>query len=107
MICYASKGPDVEIRHENQVELHVELDVSMVDAVASLVDSGRYATQSEVVVHALSLLLSTTQPVEQWLRGEVAAAYDQMQGSPGQLLSSQQARTQEAQLHQGGVADPR
>ena len=66
-----------------------------------------YATQSEVVVHALSLLLSTTQPVEQWVRGEVAAAYNQMQGSPGQLLSSQQARTQEAQLHRGCVADPR
>ncbi|WP_313810886.1 type II toxin-antitoxin system ParD family antitoxin [Glutamicibacter sp.] len=92
---------------KNQVELHVELDVSMADAVAALVDSGRYANQSEVIVHALRLLFSQTQPVEQWLRSEVAAAYDQMQGSPGQLLSSQQVRTHVAQLHRGGAIEPR
>ena len=55
--------------------------------IDQLVESGTYATSSEVIRAGLRALQEREAAVERWLREEVAPAYDRMKADPGRGIS--------------------
>ena len=80
-------------------QFSVTLPNEMADAVRAKVASGEYATESEVIRDGLRTLLARDEAVEQWLRGEVAAAYDALKASPGRGVSAAKVRARLAAVH--------
>lgn len=64
--------------------------------IDSLVESGTYATGSEVIRAGLRALQERDAAVERWLRDEVVATYDAMQADPDRAVSPRDVR---ARLH--------
>jgi putative addiction module CopG family antidote len=76
----------------------------MAEAVRAKVASGEYATESEVIRDGLRTLLARDQAVEAWLRGEVAAAYDNLKANRSHRVSAAQVRARLAAEHKKSVA---
>lgn len=62
--------------------LRITLPSDLGDALRAKVASGEYATESEVIRDALSLLFARDRVVETWLRERVAASYDALKADP-------------------------
>lgn len=77
----------------------------MADALRERVDSGAYASESEVVRDGLRALFAQEKAVESWLRTEVAAAYDELRADPSQAISSDEMRERMAAHHAQRLAD--
>jgi len=73
-------------------QLSITLPNEMADAVKAKVAGGEYATESEVIREGLRALLARDQAVEQWLRTEVAGAYDKLKADPSRALTLKQLR---------------
>lgn len=67
-------------------QLSITLPNDLADAVTAKVTAGEYATESEVICDGLRLLLASNQPIEAWLRGDVATAYDALKADPGRAV---------------------
>jgi antitoxin ParD1/3/4 len=91
---YRSNG--VIVRTTRQMS--ITLPNGMADAVRQRVESGDYASESEVVRDGLRSLFAKDEAVERWLREEVADAYDAMQADPqrGRSLEEVRARLRAA-----------
>ena len=61
----------------------VLLPAEQASYIDSLVQSGAYASESDVVVAGLEALQDRDQTIEQWLREEVLPVYDAMVADPG------------------------
>ena len=57
-------------------QLSITLPNEMADALRERVQSGEYASESEVIREGLRALWARDQAVDEWLRFEVADAYD-------------------------------
>lgn len=60
------------------------------DMVRAKVASGEYASESEVVCVGLLTLADRERSLEDWLRTEVVAAYDEAKADPSSLLTSEE-----------------
>lgn len=73
-------------------QLSITLPNEMADALRERVQAGEYASESEVVRDGLRALFARDVAVEEWLRGEVAAAFDALTADPSRGVTADQLR---------------
>lgn len=73
-------------------QLSITLPNEMADALRARVESGEYASESEVIREGLRALWARDQAVEAWLRGEVSEAYDALVADRSRLVSGADLR---------------
>jgi len=81
-------------------QLTVTLPEEMVAMVRDKVAAGEYQSESDVVRDGLHALEAGSLALENWLEGEVVAAFDAMRADPARALSSEQVRASLATLHE-------
>jgi putative addiction module CopG family antidote len=64
----------------------------MAEMVRARVESGEYASESEVIRDGLRALEMHDRALEAWLREDVAAAYDTMKADPSRARSKAEVR---------------
>ena len=74
-------------------QFSITLPHDMAEAVRAKVASGEYATESEVIRDGLRALLARNRAVEEWLRKDVAAAYDALKADPARTPSAEQVKS--------------
>lgn len=73
-------------------QLSITLPNEMADALRKRVDSGAYASESEVVRDGLRTLFARDEAVESWLHDEVVTAYDALVANPPAVVSVGEVR---------------
>ncbi len=73
-------------------QFSITLPNEMADVVKAKVVSGEYANVSEVICQGLRTLFARDRDIEQWLRMEVATAYDELKANPSKGLTPDQVR---------------
>lgn len=73
-------------------QLSITLTHEMAEMVRAKVESGEYASESEVIRDGLRALHKEDQAIEDWLREQVADAYDAMQADPSRAISMKNVR---------------
>lgn len=73
-------------------QMSVTLPLEMADMVRARVESGEYASESEVIREGLRSLAARERAVESWLRDQVAPAYDRVAADPPISMSPDQVR---------------
>lgn len=84
-------------------QLSITLPNDMAELVRAKVATGEYASESEVIRDGLRALLARDRALENWLRTEVAAAFDGAKADPSTLMDSADARTRLRALHRRTV----
>lgn len=84
--------PPEETRPMGTRRLSIELPEELAEIVEVLVSSGGYADASEVIEEALELYTAREQPLEDWVRTEMAAAYDEWKANPSGGLTIEEVR---------------
>ena len=84
-------------------QLSITLPLEMAELVRTKVESGDYASESEVIREGLRALQLRDQAVEKWLREEVVPAYDAMKANPSSRLTGTQVRASLAAHHKAAV----
>jgi antitoxin ParD1/3/4 len=74
----------------------ISLPPAQASYIDTLVETGTYASASEVVRAGLRALQERDAVVERWLRDEVIPVYDAMQADPGRGIPAEQLK---AALH--------
>ena len=73
-------------------QFSITLTNEMAELVRAKVESGEYATESEVIRDGLRALQSREHALEGWLREQVAPAYDAMKADPSRAVSATRVR---------------
>ena len=68
--------------------LRVTLPEDMAEMVKAKVESGEYASESEVVGEGLRALLDRDDALTRWLKEEVVAAYDEYRADPTNVVDA-------------------
>ena len=82
----------------------VTLPPELADLVRAKVATGEYATESDVMLAGLNVLLARNHAVERWLLDEVRPAYDALRADPSRGLSVADVRAALAIGHQRATA---
>ena len=69
-------------------QLSITLPNDMARLIREKVDSGLYATESEVIRDGLRTLLARDRALDNWLRDQVAPAFDALKVDPSRALST-------------------
>ena len=85
-------------------QFSITLPNEMAEAVRAKVTSGEYATESEVIRDGLRVLLARDRAVEDWLRKDVAAAYDKLKADPSRAVAVDAVRARLAAAHKRASA---
>ena len=80
-------------------QFSITLPNEMADAVRAKVAAGEYATESEVIRDGLRVLLARDRAVEDWLRKDVAAAYDKLKAEPSRAVEVGAVKARLAAAH--------
>jgi antitoxin ParD1/3/4 len=86
-------------------QLSITLPNTMADALKDRVTSGAYASESEVVRDGLRALFAREEAIENWLRTEVAASYDELRADPSRAISSGDLRAHLKETHRRRLED--
>lgn len=81
-------------------QFSITLPHEMAEAVRAKVAAGEYATESEVIRDGLRVLLARDRAVEDWLRKDVASAYDALKSDPSRALGVGAVKARLAAVHQ-------
>jgi antitoxin ParD1/3/4 len=73
-------------------QFSITLPNEMAEAVKSKVDSGEYATESEVIRDGLRVLMARDLAVEKWLVQQVRPAYDALKADASRAVTVAQMR---------------
>jgi len=68
-------------------QFSITLPNEMAEAVRAKVAAGEYAKESEVIRDGLRVLMARDRAVEDWLRKDVAAAYDALKADQSRVVS--------------------
>ena len=85
-------------------QFSITLPHEMADAVRAKVAAGEYATESEVIRDGLRVLLARDRAVEDWLRNDVAAAYDALKSEPSRAVGVDAVKARLAAAHEKASA---
>ena len=85
-------------------QFSITLPNEMADAVRAKVAAGEYATESEVIRDGLRVLLARDRAVEDWLRKDVAAAYDKLKADPSRAVEVGAVKARLAAAHKRASA---
>ena len=80
-------------------QFSITLPNEVADAVRAKVAAGEYATESEAIRDGLRALLVRDRAVEDWLRKDVAAAYDKLKADPSRAVAVSAVKAQLAAAH--------
>ncbi len=80
-------------------QFSITLTHEMAELVHSKVQSGEYASESEVIRDGLRALQMHERALEAWLREQVAPAYDAIKANPSRAVSAQKVRASLAAAH--------
>lgn len=80
-------------------QFSITLPNEMAEAVRAKVAAGEYATESEVIRDGLRALLARDRAVEDWLRGDVAKAYDALRADRSTAVSIDRVKARLAAAH--------
>lgn len=86
-------------------QLSITVPMSMAEALRERVASGAYASESEVVRDGLRVLFAREEAVENWLRTQVVASYDELRTDPSRAVRSADMRAHLAELHSQQLAE--
>ena len=73
-------------------QMSITLTNDMAEMVRAKVESGEYASESEVIRDGLRALQARERAIELWLRERVAPAYDAMKATPSRAISTAKVR---------------
>lgn len=88
-------------------QLSITLPNEMAIIVKSKVESGEYATESEVIRDGIRALIARDQAIENWLNNEVAASYDALKANPKKAISAVQMRANLLNEHKKQLQEPK
>ena len=80
-------------------QLSITLPNEMADAVKAKVQTGEYATESEVIRDGLRALIARDRAVENWLHNYVGPACDALNASPDRAVTPDRIRARLAAEH--------
>jgi antitoxin ParD1/3/4 len=80
-------------------QMSITLPNAMVDVVKAKVQSGEYASESEVIRDGLRALMARDRAVENWLHNQVGPAYDALKANPNRAVTTDQVRVRLAAEH--------
>ena len=80
--------------------LSITLSNDLAEIVRGKVESGAYASESEVIEDGLRALQDRDQSLEQWLCEEVLPARQALKADPSRALSSEDVRAHIAAAHE-------
>jgi antitoxin ParD1/3/4 len=80
-------------------QLSITLPTEMAADVRAKVQSGDYASESEVIREGLRALRARERALDAWLRSEVVAAYDALEADPSRGRSVEGVRATLAAEH--------
>lgn len=80
-------------------QFSITLPNEMAEMVRAKVESGEYASESEVIREGLRALQLHERALEGWLREQVAPVYDAMKTNPRRAVSTAKVRASLAAAH--------
>jgi antitoxin ParD1/3/4 len=80
-------------------QFSITLTHEMAELVRAKVESGEYASESEVIRGGLRALQLHERALDHWLREQVAPAYDAMKANPSRAISPAKVRASLAAAH--------
>jgi putative addiction module CopG family antidote len=80
-------------------QFSVTLSNELAEMVRSKVESGEYASESEVIREGLRSLQHQERAIENWLRDEVAATYDAMKADASGAVTVESVRARLKNAH--------
>jgi putative addiction module CopG family antidote len=73
-------------------QLSITLPDEMAEMVRAKVESGEYASESEVIREGLRALQLHERALESWLKDQVTVAYDALKADPSRAVSIENVR---------------
>jgi len=80
-------------------QLSITLPKEMAEVVKAKVQTGEYASESEVIRDGLRALLAREKAVESWLQDQVGPAYDALKTDPLRAVTVESLRARLAGEH--------
>jgi putative addiction module CopG family antidote len=84
-------------------QFSITLTHEMAELVHAKVESGEYASESEVIRDGLRALQFHERALDTWLREQVTPAYDALKADPSRAISPKKVRASLAAAHKSPI----